>query len=225
MRAYQTSTPEHNPNAAPAVPSYRWSYERRARMFGERNPEFSTGRGRARRWRRELSVRAGLRAVAAVLAGDRTLTSALRLDHSPRALLYAPLDGRGAPVVFARERVKTLLDALATHGPGSGWGIPQPPPAPAREAKWTPYEVPKRAEKNWRWWRARLRALLNLMRHLDALWRKPVPLHRSASSTTPGEKPGAVLGGGDPETGTRLRDQFHPWIAAADERMRRHLGM
>ena len=216
MRAYTSRTPESNPDAAPAVPVYRWSYEQRAACFGEKNPEFTTGRGRQRRWRRELSTRAGLQAVRAIMAGERGLTDSVRLTHSTRELLYAPLDGRGAPVVFARARVKTLLDGVAAHGPASGWGIPQPVRSERSAAKWTPYLVPKAAEKCWRWWRARVRALLALLRHLDALWRKPVPPHRHASSTTPAVETGAVLDPRAPAIRTRYRDRFgDAWEAVA----------
>jgi hypothetical protein len=224
MRAYNTATPENNPDAAPAVPTYRWSYEQRARLFGNHNPEFKTGRGRARRWRRELSTRAGLRAIHAVMAGERGLTDAVRLTHTTRELLYAPLDGRTAPVLYARERVRTLLDQLVKHGPASGWGIPQPVRSERSAAKWTPYVVPKTAEKCWRWWRARVRALLALLRHLDALWRKPVPLHREASSTTSGRETEVVLEPRAPAIRTRYRDQFTGELGAILERVQRKFG-
>lgn len=225
MRAYTSAPAVNNPDVAPAVPELARTYEQRAPMFGERNPNFKHGRGRARRWRREVDTRRGLEHRTAVLVERETFRGADGVTRTWRELMFTPLDGRAPFLLGLRARAGALMDQITAHGPASGWGVPQPVDGSERNSKWTPYEVPKASEKCWRWWRARRIELARTLRALGWLWGKPIPSHRTAPSGTSPERKAETISALPPGEPTRYRDHSGEQWAAVAERISARIGM
>lgn len=225
MEAYPSTAAVNNPSVPPAVPALVWTYEQRRRAFVDQNPSFTHGRGSKRRQRREVDTRQGLERRSEVLLERATWQGADGVKRTWRELVYAPLEGRAPYLLGLRARARTLMNQITAHGPASGWGVAQPLDGHERNSKWTPYTVPKRSEKCWRWWRAKRLELARLLKALGWLWGKPVPAHRTAST------PSTAVG--EPETSpvapeqhpTRYRDRSaEPWAAAA-ARLGARVGM
>lgn len=225
MQAYPSTAALNKPDVAPAVPVLIRTYQERAQLFGEHNPSFKHGRGTKRRHRREVDTRQGLDARAAILRGAQTFPGADGVARTWRELIHANLDGRPPFLVGLRARARRLMDQISEHGPASGWGIAQPVAGAERNPKWTPYEVPKRSEKCWRWWRARRIELARLLRALAWLWGRAVPAHRTAHEGTPPVRQEKLPSSCLNVERTRYRDRSaEPWAAAA-ARLRSRLGM
>lgn len=177
-----------NLDAAPAVPQMVWSFERRRDMSLERCRDERKHKGRARRHRREVNVRDSLDYLAALRRGEPCiLVPGARRRSLNEVLAY---QGPDAPrwVLHMQDQARRLIQLATKHGPASGWGIVQPERKRHALKQWTPYWVPKTAEKCWRWWRACVltlaRLLVRLARALDSL----VPLHRAPREATPAEE-------------------------------------
>ena len=225
MRAYRTPAGVNNPDVAPTVPVLLWSYAQRRALFGENNPSFTHGRGRKRRHRRELDTRGGLAQREAILLERATWTGEDGVKRSWRELIYSRLEGRAPYLLGLRARARTLMGQISAHGPASGWGVAQPLDGCEQNSKWTPYEVPKRSEKCWRWWRARRLDLARLMQTLGWLWGKAVPAHRTASRQDPPVGQEEATPSCPLEDQTRYRDRSaEPWAAAA-ARIASRIGM
>ena len=174
----------------PPVPTYRWTYEQRVAASKRQTGQQGKHKGRARRHMRECQARQ-LQARAAEIRTEPILYRGPDGQTITLAeILAAPLDGRHGAVVAMRRRAKELDALITRHGPASGWGIAQPLQDEAWNPKFTPYMIPKAAEKCWRWWRSKVRALGRVLRGLVWLWWKPVPPHRTLPASTPGEEAG-----------------------------------
>jgi hypothetical protein len=91
MEAYTKVTAMFNLSLPPTVPALVKSYEQRRALFGEQNPSWKHGRGRARRWKRELHVRDTMDWRRRLLGGELVMVGQLRLRRTWRELVHAPL--------------------------------------------------------------------------------------------------------------------------------------
>jgi len=215
VEAYTDPTWKCNDAEPVAVPELVWSYGRRLSMMGEKNPRFKHGRGRARRWRREVDTRKGLEHRAAVLAGTASFRGADGELHGWRELVHARIDGRAPALYELRVLAKRLMDHVTAWGPARGWGVPQPVRSGPGVEKWTPYVVPKASEECWRQWR---RARLELVRVLHLLarwWGLLIPPHRAPRDRRDAPESRSTTPASLPQSGTRYRDQSGGWEAVA----------
>jgi hypothetical protein len=193
MEAYTTSPELINLGAAPAVPALRWSLDARLAMSRRQCAAPVKHRGRARRHRREVISRQLL-----AFAGGTPVAGAELRTGDGRAvtlheLLHAPIPNAPRWALALRMQGRALLDLVVRHGPASGWGLPQPTTAAETAARWTPYYVPKKSERCWRWWRLAALFLAKVLRTLARAWWQLVPLHRPAPGGTTAGKRGGVL--------------------------------
>lgn len=215
MQAYTDHAGKCNDAEPVAVPELVWSYARRLSMMGERNPRFKHGRGRARRWRREIDTRKGLEHRAAVLTGAATFRGADGAAHTWRELVHGRIEGRAPALHDLRRLAKHHMDRVTTLGPARGWGLPQPVRSGPGSDKWTPYVVPKASEECWRQWR---RARLELVRVLHLLarwWGLLIPPHRAPGENRNATESRSSTPAAPARDGTRCRDQSGGWEAVA----------
>lgn len=209
-----------NNGSAPSIPTYRRTFEQRRALSMQQCEDPGPHKGRARRWRRELQSRATLDWLASLAAGERHQPKRGTGLYSLRELLDGGSAERPAWVRSMQHQARNLHQLAERHGPASGWGIAQPPSGAAGNPKWTPYWTPKKAEKNWRWWR---RVALTLRHLLDVLSRallETVPVHRQLSEQVTAEKNPRSSPNPQGEETTGYRDHStHGWEAAL-ERLR-----
>ncbi len=215
MEAYTATAVERNDAVPVPVPELTWSLDRRLAMMGERNPRFKHGRGRARRWRREVDTRKGLEHRAAVLAGTATFVGADGQRRTWRELIHAHIEGHAPALHSLRALAKRLMDEVTTLGPARGWGVPQPVRSGPGADKWTPYVVPKASEECWRQWRRRRLALVRVLYLLARWWGLLIPLHRTPGDRTPATESRSPTPAPPAREGTRCRDQSGGWETVA----------
>jgi len=247
MQPYTKSAAVINLGSAPMVPHLGWSLdarlamshrqcaapvpaavmeERRARFLArgsKRKPSQHPGRGRRHRLevrtRQLLDIVAGRPgAYVGELAGDLH-------GHSIHELLHAPIPNAPRWALALRMQGRALLDLVVRHGPASGWGIPQPTVGPERASRWTPYYVPKKSERCWRWWRLAALFLVRVLTTLARAWWKLVPLHREAPGGTTAGKRGEVLLASQLVEPTGCRDQTPVSLRALLDRLGSRFAM
>jgi len=236
-----------NLGPAPEVPTLRWSLverldksrravarpvppeviERRRERFrrrgSKREPSLHPGRGR--RHRREVRTRQLLALLAGQLA-ERGCEARVNLHgHTIHELLYAPIPDAPSWALALRMQGRELLSLAKQHGPASGWGMPQPTEESETSSKWTPYYIPKRSERCWRWWRLVVLFLMRVLTTLAAAWWRLIPLHRQRLEGATAEKRGEVLLAPPLTEPSRCRDQSPSGVGAILGRMMPGLGM
>lgn len=214
MRDYLTAASVFNLLCTPQLPRLVWNYGRRAARFGEHNGRYKHGRGSKRRRKRDYQVRDALLVCERLLAGELVQLGPRRLRRTYRELVLDPLPEASAVVSTTRAFARRLMDAVGKHGPASGWGVQQPTRVGRGAHLWTPYEIPKKSEKCWRWWRHACRELFRVLLHLDALLSSMIPLHATGKERTTAGERGSSTSPSPAEVRTRYRDHSAEGVAA-----------
>ena len=225
MQAYPTEGPVNNLHAAPAVPVYRRTFEERRALSLQRCADAGPHKGRARRWRRETQTKQTLAWLARLAAGAPAVARGPGRAYSLRELLQGGGPERPQWVRAAQEEATRRAYLAEKHGPASGWGIAQPEAGAVGNPKWTPYYVPKAAEKGWRWWRAVCLALARVLGVLARWLGCVVPLHRQLLEQEPAGRNQSTSAAPAREATTGYRDHSATGWEAALERARRASGM
>lgn len=237
MEAYTERTSLINLGAAPTVPAFAASLEARLGMSrrlcaqpvpaevmdrrraqlrargSKREPSLHPGRGR--RHRREVVTRQLLDFLAETPVEGAELRDGRGRRVSFHALLHAPIPNAPRWALALRMQARALLDLAKRHGPASGWGIAQPLAPRDLVPKWTPYYIPRKSERAWRWWRQVALFLVNVLTTLARAWWRLIPLHRTRlEGTTAGER-GEVLLASQPVEPSRCRDHSGGWETVA----------
>jgi len=225
VEAYPKTATVNNNAAAPTLPVYRRTFEERRALSMRQCEAPGPHRGRKRRQRREVQTKQSL----AWLAGLDTGAPAGARGPSRAYSLRELLDGGGPErpqwVRAAQIELRHRLYLAETHGPASGWGIAQPPADAKGNPKWTPYYVPKAAEKCWRWWRRVTLAAMELAATLARWLLHAVPLHRhrlEQEETGKDQSTSAATAG---EATTGCRDHSDAPVGRAPDWLRRQLAM
>ncbi len=225
MEAYTKTAAIINLGAAPAVPHLGWSLDARLSLSRRQCTAPGPHRGRGRRHRREVITRQLLAFVAGGAVPGAELRSADGRRVSLRELLHAPIPDAPRWALALRMQGRALLDLVVKHGPASGWGVAQPAAAAAGNPRWTPYYVPKKSERAWRWWRLAALFLVRVLTQLARAWWKLVPLHRQRlEGTTAGERGGVLLAPSLAEL-SRCRDQSPVSLRAMLDRLSTRFAM
>jgi hypothetical protein len=225
MEAYTSTRPIINLGSAPDVPELIWTFDRRKRMSLRQCVGKPRYRGRARRHRREVITRQALALLANQPVKGVDLGTHQGAPLTMRTLLYASIPNAPSWALALRMQGRALAQLAQRHGPESGWGIAQPQPAPESATTWTPFYVPKKAEKCWRWWRRVVLFLVRVLTTLARAWSRLVPLHRQRLEGTTDERERSstpFLTVGEP---SRCRDQQGVDWRASAARIAQRIGM
>lgn len=247
MQAYTKSAAVINLGVAPEVPSLRWPLSsrldqsrrevarpvppevmerRRARLRArgsKREPSEHPGRGR--RHRREVRTRQLLDFVAGRPGAYKGEMAADLGGHTVHELLHAPIPDAPSWALALRMQGRALRALVERHGPASGWGVAQPTTGSESNPRWTPYYIPKKSERCWRWWRLAALFLARVLTTLARAWWRLVPLHRQRLEGATAEKRGEVLLAPPLVEPSRYRDQSPSGVGAVLSRMLPGLGM
>lgn len=179
MPPYDSTPRLINLGSIPAIPELSWSIQRRLERSQLLCAEPGKHKGRKRRHRREVSTKRYLAMLAALEEGTRAIHAERDRIAPWKELVESDLAECPAWLASMRAQARSLAALARKHGPASGWGLEQRLPRERWETTWTPYYVPKKAEKCWRWWRALMIALSRLLLRLTRALASMVPLHRT----------------------------------------------
>ena len=225
MEAYPKTARVNNLGLAPALPVYRAPLgPRLASSVRQCRGEWKH-KGRARRQRREVQTRQDVAWLAGLRSGAGRVSDGGGRSYALRVLLgtdWRTLPGWHRSLLAKARNLVTLAER---HGPRSGWGLRQGAAGEQGNPKWTPYYVPKAAERCWRFWRRVCRALRAVLRALARALSHAVPLHRSLLEQEPAGKDQSSSLEAPAERVPVYRDHSaQPWGPAL-ERLRQRLAM
>ena len=246
MEAYPKTARVNNIGVAPALPVYRRTFEERRALSMQqcerpvseetmerrraalrargsaREPSLHPGRARRHRW--ETQTKQSLAWLAGLQTGAPSGSRGPSRAYSLRELLDGGGPERPQWVRAAQLELARRLTLAERHGPASGWGIAQPEAGAKGNPKWTPYYVPKAAEKCWRWWRRLTLAAGELAATLARWLLQAVPLHRHRLEQETAEKKQSSSPQVPQQETTGYRDHSGDGWEAALERARAASG-
>jgi len=152
-RAYPKQGRKLNIHVAPAVPVYRLQLAARLAYSERQCRDQGKHKGRARRHLREVQTRQAAACLEGFRSGAERVSDGGGRSYSLAELLRGPLVGHPGWARSLQTHSRNLVTLAEKHGPASGWGIPQSAAREVGNPNWTPYFVPKAAERCWRWWR------------------------------------------------------------------------
>jgi len=165
-RAYPKQGRKLNIHVAPAVPVYRLQLAARLAYSERQCRDQGKHKGRARRHLREVQTRQAAAWLEGFRSGAERVSDGGGRSYGLAELLRGPLVGHPGWARSLQTHSRNLVTLAEKHGPASGWGIPQSAAREVGNPNWTPYFVPKAAERCWRWWRKVYRALRVALRAL-----------------------------------------------------------
>jgi hypothetical protein len=178
-RAYTTTTVNRNIGLAPAIPVYRAPLVARLAASVRQCRGDGKHRGRARRHRQEIKTRQALAWLADLRSGAARVSDGRGQSYGLGDLVRGSMLGRPGWARSLQAQARNLVTLAERHGPRSGWGIRQTQTAEPGNAHWTPYYIPRAAERCWRYWRKVCQALRVVLRALARALGEVIPLHRS----------------------------------------------
>jgi len=185
VEAYPKTVRVNNLGVAPAIPVYRAPLAARLASSVRQCRDERKHRGRARRHRREVQTRQDAGWLLALRSGAGRVRDGGGRSYELRALLAADLRAHPGWLRSLQAQARNLAMLAERHGPRSGWGLRQSAGSEQGNPTWTPYYVPKAAERCWRYWRRVCRALRAVLRALARALSIAVPLHRSLLEQEP----------------------------------------
>lgn len=218
MPAYTKTPRVNNIGLAPAIPVYRLALAERIAASVRRCRDKGKHLGRARRHRREVQTRQAALWLEGLRSGAERVSDGGGRTYSLGELLRGPLLDHPGWARSLQHQARNLVTLAERHGPASGWGLRQDRAGEVGNPKWTPYYVPKAAERCWRYWRVVCRALRRALRGLArVLSRGPSTPLAPTEPTRDGRDESREHRGAEKRLPVYRDHSAEPWAEAAEQ--------